>query len=75
MEHMGSKETMFFDPTTGKLHTSKPSAANPDQVVAIKMNDPESGGFFGTNQLKEQEMCVHTGIPCNAIFVGDTALN
>ena len=53
---MGGKETMFFDPATGKLHTSKPtSAADPDKVVAIKMNDPESGGFFGfTKQLKDR---------------------
>lgn len=47
MEYMGSKEVMFFDPSTGKLHTSKPSAcADPDKVVAVKMNDPVSGGFF-----------------------------
>lgn len=44
---MGSKEVMFFDPSTGKLHTSKPTAsADPDKVVAVKMNDPASGGFF-----------------------------
>ena len=44
---MGNKEVMFFDPSTGKLHTSKPTAsADPDKVVAVKMNDPESGGFF-----------------------------
>lgn len=47
MEYMGNKEVMFFDPSTGKLHTSKPTAsADPDKVVAVKMNDPESGGFF-----------------------------
>ena len=47
MEYMGNKEVMFFDPSTGKLHTSKPTAsAEPDKVVAVKMNDPVSGGFF-----------------------------
>ena len=47
MEYMGNKEVMFFDPSTGKLHTSKLTAsADPDKVVAVKMNDPESGGFF-----------------------------
>ena len=49
MEYMGNKEVMFFHPSTGKLHihTSKPTAsADPDKVVAVKMNDPESGGFF-----------------------------
>ena len=47
MENMGSREVMFFNPSTGKLHTSKPTgAADPDKVVAVKMNDPQSGGFF-----------------------------
>ena len=47
MEYMGNKEVMFFDPSTGKLHTSKPTAsADPDKVVAVKMNDPVAGGFF-----------------------------
>lgn len=56
MEHMGSKEVMFFDPSTGKLHTSKPTgAANPDQVVAVKMNDPVSGGFFGFAKMPKEE--------------------
>jgi len=41
MENMGSREVMFFDPSTGKLNTSKPTgAADPDKVVAVKMNDP-----------------------------------
>lgn len=45
---MGGKTEMFFDPSTGKLHTSKPTrAADPDKIVAVKMNDPVSGGFFG----------------------------
>jgi len=60
MENMGSRELMFFDPSTGKLHTSKPTgAADPDKVVAVKMNDPQSGGFFGfavVKRSKEQEM-------------------
>ena len=44
---MRNKEVMFFDPSTGKLHPSKPTAsADPDKVVAVKMNDPVSGGFF-----------------------------
>ena len=47
MEYMGNKEVMFFDPSTGKLHTSKPTvSADPDKVVAVKMNDPAAGGFF-----------------------------
>jgi len=60
MENMGSREVMFFDPSTGKLHTSKPTGtADTDKIVAVKMNDPQSGGFFGfavNAQSKEQEM-------------------
>ena len=43
MENMGNKENLFFDPTTGKLCTSRP--AN-DKAIAVDMNKQGSGGFF-----------------------------
>lgn len=43
MENMPNKENLFFDPSTGKLCTSKP--AN-DKAIAVDMNRQGSGGFF-----------------------------
>lgn len=43
MENMSNKENLFFDPSTGKLCTSKP--AN-DKAIAVDMNRQGSGGFF-----------------------------
>ena len=43
MENMTDKENLFFDPTTGKLCTSRP--AN-DKAIAVDMNKQGSGGFF-----------------------------
>ena len=43
MENMPNKENLFFDPSTGKLCTSRP--AN-DKAIAVDMNKQGSGGFF-----------------------------
>ena len=43
MENMTNKENLFFDPTTGKLCTSRP--AN-DKAIAVDMNKQGPGGFF-----------------------------
>ena len=43
MENMSNKENLFFDPSTGKLCTSKP--AN-DKAIAVDMNRQGPGGFF-----------------------------
>lgn len=67
MEDMGGREVMFFDPSTGKLHTCKPTgAADPNKIVAVKMNDPESGGFFRLHGFakhqREQEIFLYPTI-------------
>ena len=46
MENMGSTESLYFDPSTGKLCTSRPSN---DKAIAVDMNKQGSGGFFGVN--------------------------
>jgi len=43
MEDMTNKEYLYFDPTDGRLRTSKP--AN-DKAIAVDMNKQGSGGFF-----------------------------
>ena len=46
MENMSSTESLYFDPATGKLCTSRPSN---DKAIAVDMNKQGSGGFFGFN--------------------------
>ena len=46
MENMSSSESLYFDPATGKLCTSRPSN---DKAIAVDMNKQGSGGFFGFN--------------------------
>ena len=43
MENMSSTESLYFDPATGKLCTSRPSN---DKAIAVDMNKQGSGGFF-----------------------------
>ena len=63
---MGGREVMFFDPSTGKLHTSKTTVAADTDKFAVKMNDPESGGFFRlcgfTKHQREQEIFLYPTI-------------
>lgn len=53
MENMSNQEQLYFDPTTGKLCTSRP--AN-DKAVAVDMNKQGSGGFFSFT-VKEARDC------------------
>ena len=43
MENMSNKENLYFDPTTGKLCTSRSAS---DKAIAVDMNKQGSGGFF-----------------------------
>ena len=43
MENMTNQESLYFDPATGKLCTSRPTN---DKAIAVDMNKQGSGGFF-----------------------------
>lgn len=58
MENMPNKEKMYFDPAQGKLLTSKPP--NNDQIVAVDMNKPGSGGFFHFTEKGSRKDFVHS---------------
>lgn len=53
MENMTNQESLFFDPATGKLCTSRPTN---DKAIAVDMNKQGSGGFFSST-VKEARDC------------------
>ena len=53
MENMTNQESLYFDPATGKLCTSRPTN---DKAIAVDMNKQGSGGFFSCS-VKEARDC------------------
>ena len=53
MENMTNQESLYFDPATGKLCTSRPTN---DKAIAVDMNKQGSGGFFSST-VKEAKDC------------------
>ena len=61
-----TKETLYFDPTTGKLVIVKKTTITDDKVIALDMNKAVTGGgFFGfasvfnSSQLPYRELYIH----------------